>query len=294
MPAATSSEQRREVLTRQTPHLPKDCLAFLENTSNRRGEYVARSSSRSYVYFADIYDQIMADVPYRQWFDYIQSVWSLFGFAPATVLDLACGTGNMSLQLARQGYQVTGVDGSVRMLAVARRKFQSQGLYGEFIHGDMRDFSLTSEVDAAVCVFDSLNYLLEPEDVKKAFSRVAQALKPGGMFVFDVNTPLRLAIIPNEVHVMEGPDHYLVWSDQFDRSRKLWRVKLTGFIKDAGTWRRFDETHRERAFPLENLTEWLTEAGFNVLAAYDSSSFKPATPTTSRAYFVARKEPSAT
>jgi SAM-dependent methyltransferase len=232
----------------------------------------------------------MADVPYRQWLDYIMSVWSFYGFSPTSVLDLACGTGSMSLQLALRGYRVVGVDSSLKMLQVARRKLKSHGLLAEFLYGDMRDFTLGEPVDAAVCVFDSLNYLLEPGDVQKAFRQVEKALRPGGMFVFDVNTPERLAIIPNEVHIMEGSDYYLVWRDVYDRSRKWWRVQLTGFIKDAGTWRRFDETHRERAFPLESVAEWLEDAGLNVLAVYDSCSFRPATSSTSRAYFVSRKD----
>lgn len=242
------------------------------------------------MHFAEIYDQVMADVPYRRWLDYMQSVWSTFGFCPATVLDLACGTGNMTVELALRGYEVTGVDSSPTMLEMARRKFRSQGLVGEFILGDMRDFSISKQVDAVVSVFDSLNYLLEPDDLKRTFARVHACLRDGGIFLFDVNTPERLSIIPEHTHIMEGPGYYLVWSDFYDRRRKQWRVKLTGFIRDRGLWRRFDETHRERAFPIESLSEWLVAAGFEVLAVYDSCSFRPADKATSRAYFVARKE----
>jgi len=252
---------------------------------------VAVGSRRSYIHFAEVYDQVMADVPYRRWLDYIQSVWSAHGFRPGAVLDLACGTGNMTLELALRGYEVIGVDSSSTMLEVAQRKFRSQGLLGEFFLGDMRDFSIPRQVDAVVSVFDSMNYLLEPDDLKRAFARVRACLKDGGVFVFDVNTPERLSIIPEQTHVMEGPGYYLVWTDFYDPRRKIWRVKLTGFIKDSGAWRRFDETHRERAFPLECLSGWLAEAGFDVLAVYDSCSFRPADKTTSRAYFVARKAP---
>lgn len=247
-------------------------------------------SKRAYVNFAEIYDQVMADVPYRRWMDYIQSIWSVLGFSPATVLDLACGTGNMTMELALRGYEVIGVDSSEAMLQVARRKFRSQGLIAEFIQGDMRDFVIPKQVDAVISVFDSLNYLLEPDDLKRAFQRVYACLRDGGVFVFDVNTPERLAIIPELNHVMEGPGYFLVWGDSYDARRKIWRVKLTGFLKDGDVWRRFDEVHRERAFPLESLAEWLRGAGFEVLAIYDSLNFRPADRTTSRAYFVARKK----
>ncbi len=251
---------------------------------------MSKPTRRPYVHFAEVYDQIMADVPYRQWADYIQGVWARFSFEPKTVLDLACGTGNLALLLAERGYQVTGVDSSSNMLEVARRKAKSSSLYIDFVEGDMRSFSLERPLDAAVCVFDSLNYLLEPEHVQSAYKSVSQALAPGGLFIFDVNTPARLAAIPSETSLMEGRNHYVVWSDHYDSARKWWSVRLTGFIKQGDYWRRFDETHRERAFPLDDHRKWLQEAGFAVLGAYHSTTFYPASEDTSRAYFVTEKE----
>lgn len=250
---------------------------------------MVRGTKKAYVRFADVYDQVMSGVPYDQWFMYIRSVWEHFGHRPERVLDLACGTGNMAAEMAKAGYQLVGVDASPDMLEAARRKFASQGLQGEFVQGDMREFGLETPVDGAVCVFDSLNYLLEPEDLKAAFASISRSLRDGGLFVFDVNTPMRLAIIPRATQVIEGPDYYLVWSDYYDRARNWWRVNLTGFIRDAGRWQRFDEVHRERAFPVESLAEWLSAAGFEVLGVFDGCSFEPAMETTSRAYFVARK-----
>lgn len=266
---------------------------------------MARRSDKPYVHFARVYDHIMADVPYHFWMDYIAKVWATYSFSPSTVLDLACGTGSMSLLLARQGRQVTGVDASDAMLDVARQKLKAEGLYAEFARADMRVFTLKDPVDAAISVFDSLNYLLTPAAVKATFCSVARALKSQGMFVFDVNTPERLAAIPKEVHLFEGPDHFLIWSDLYEPSKQWWKVKLTGFLRkprggegtgDTGIadpldddWIRFDETHRERAFPISDITEWLKAAGFDVLGVHDSCSFRPATKATSRAYFVARK-----
>jgi SAM-dependent methyltransferase len=232
--------------------------------------------------------------------DYIASVWATYCFSPQSVLDLACGTGSASLILAREGRQVTGVDVSPTMLEVARRKLQAAGLYAEFVVADMRRFALREPVDAAICLFDSLNYLLTPESVRAALRAVARALKPGGLFVFDMNTPERLAAIKKEVHLFEGEDHFLIWSDFYDPDKKWWRVKLTGFLKSrgrgeratdasSGAWVRFDELHRERAFPIEDTAAWLKGTGFEVLAVYDSFTFKTASKSTSRAYFVARK-----
>jgi len=250
---------------------------------------VARRSEKPYVQFAQIYDQIMADVPYRLWMDYIASVWAAFSLSPTSVLDLACGTGSLSLLLAQKGYQVIGLDLSSAMLEVAKRKLKADDLHVQLIEGDMRSFELHDPVDAAICMFDSVNYLMESEDVKSTFRSVLKALRLGGLFIFDANTPLRLAMINKEIHLFEGSDHYLIWSDLWDPGRKWWRVRLTGFLKDNDGWVRFDEVHRERAFPVANLTSWLKEAGFEVLAVYDSCSFRPVSDETSRAYYVAKK-----
>ncbi len=261
---------------------------------------MARRSGAPYIHFADIYDQIMADVPYHMWADFVAGIWSKHSFSPSSVLDLACGTGNVSLLLARRGYQVTGVDLSSRMLQVARKKLSSAGLYAEFIRADMRSFKLAEPVDAAISLFDSINYLLEPDDVMASFRCVADALKPGGMFVFDVNTPKRLSAIKQEIHIFDGPGYYLVWSDSYDSAHGWWKVRLTGFIRPPGedggrtdnkdNWTRFDEVHRERAFPIADVSAHLKDAGFSVLAVYDSCSFRQASDSTSRAYLVAKKE----
>jgi SAM-dependent methyltransferase len=251
---------------------------------------MSKPTDKPYVHFAEVYDQIMADVPYKQWADYIQGVWARFSYSPRTVLDLACGTGNLSIILARRGYRVIGVDGSPNMLEVARKKAESAGLNIDFVEGDLRSFSVEHPVDAAVCVFDSLNYLLEPIHVQSAYRSVSKALVPGGFFVFDVNTPGRLAAIPHEISLMEGRNHYVVWTDYYDSSRKWWKVRLTGFIRQGKTWKRFDEIHRERAFPLDDQRKWLQDAGFAVLGVYHSTTFYPASEDTSRAYFVVKKE----
>lgn len=268
----------------------KDCPCVPENTTGWQ-VISLHESVRPYVSFAQIYDRVMADVPYRRWFQYISAIWERFSFTPRRILDLACGTGNFSVLLAKQGYEVVGLDASAHMLDVAREKVRNLGLSAEFVHADMRDFVLPEPVDGAVCLFDSLNYLLELNDIRCAFRCVHRCLRPGGLFVFDVNTPERLASIPSETTVFEGSDYFLVWSDIWDPDNRWWQVNLTGFIRKGNTWERFDEIHKERAFPIEDLSRLLRETGFSVLAVYDSGSFKPASSFTARAYFVARKGP---
>jgi SAM-dependent methyltransferase len=251
---------------------------------------LARPSKKPYVRFAEVYDQIMSDVPYSRWADYIMTLWGEYDFHPKTVLDLACGTGNLTAILASFGYQVTGLDASSNMLAVAKSKMKARRLYADFVRKDMRSFSIDPPVDAAVCVFDSLNYLLEPIDLQMAYKSVSASIEQGGLFIFDVNTRSRLASIANEVSLMQGDDHFVIWADSYDAGKQWWKVQLTGFIKQGDVWARFDEVHKERAFPIEDHKAWLKDAGFKVLAVYESCTFHPATEASSRVYFVAEKK----
>ncbi len=238
-----------------------------------------------YVGFARIYDEIMCDVPYDDWLNYIRTIWDHDCFRPKTVLDLACGTGNMAIRLAKRGYKVTGVDSSKDMLDVARDKAAREGLCLSFVQQDMRYLESEKQFDAAVCLFDSLNYLLEPEDVKSCFRAVYKSLKPGGHFVFDVNTHLRLSTVGKDTIVFDGSWYYAVWQDFWDKRNQWWQVNLTGFIKEGDHWDRFDEIHRERAFSLESIALWLEEAGFVIVGTYDSNSLEAASPVTMRAYY---------
>ena len=247
------------------------------------------SFKHPYVGFARVYDEIMSDVPYDQWLNYIEAIWSVHSFSPNTVLDLACGTGNISLRLARRGYTVTGIDCSKYMLAVAKRKAIDAGLYVSFMQDDIKNFTTGRQFDAAVCVFDSLNYLLEPSDIQSCFRSVFRALNPGGYFVFDMNTPFRLSTIVRDTSVFEAPWYFVVWRDYWDEPNQWWQVDLTGFIKQCGHWHRFDEIHRERAFPIEDVAKWLEDEGFVVKGIYESNTMKPASIATLRAYFAAEK-----
>ncbi len=247
------------------------------------------ASKSAYTGFAKIYDEIMVDVPYHQWVDYIESIWRIHDFSPGSVLDLACGTGNISLKLAELGYAVTGIDGSQCMLDVAKQKARDKALYVPFIKGDLTSFKVADQFDAVLCIFDSLNYLLEPSHIRACFKCVFDALNPGGYFVFDVNTPFRLSTITADTSIFQGPHYFVVWRDSWNEKHRWWQVNLTGFIKSNDNWRRFDEIHRERAFPIELLARWLKKQGFTVKEVYESDTLERASSSTLRAYFVARK-----
>ncbi|MBE3520107.1 MAG: methyltransferase domain-containing protein [Firmicutes bacterium] len=248
-----------------------------------------REDLRPYKRFSEIYDSVMEGVPYERWLGFIEEIWNRHNAHPRTVLDLACGTGNMTLLLAQRGYRAIGLDSSPFMLEKARAKALRRRLDVQFVLADMRDFRLELPVDAVVCVFDSINYLVTPEDLTRAFRCVYESLVPSGLFVFDMNTEHRLATIPKEVTLIEGPDYVLVWRDIPDPANSSWEVKLTGFLKVEGVWERFDEHHVEKAHSCESVKAWLEEVGFESAWVYDTLSFNPVHPATTRAYFVARK-----
>jgi len=248
-------------------------------------------SNRPYVRFAEIYDSVMRPVGYEMWVEYIQELCGRYGHAPRRILDLACGTGNTSLPFARRGYVVTGVDRSPEMLAVARQKALAAGLPVDFVEGDMRSFRAAEPVDLAVCLFDSINYLLEVSDVAAAARAVREALVPGGLFIFDANTPYRLAQVEDEVLVFEEDDYCLVWRNSYDPRREVWRADLTGFLRDdrEDHYVRFRETHEERGYGPAELRLACEQGGLEVLGMYTAFGFEPVASDSTRVYVVARR-----
>jgi len=244
-----------------------------------------------YVRFAEIYDSVMRPVGYEMWADYIEELCTMYGRSPGRILDLACGTGNTSLPFARRGHTVVGVDRSPAMLAVARTKAADEGLPVEFIEGDMRSFTLPQPVDLAVCLFDSINYLLNPRDLAAALRAVHQALVPEGLVIFDSNTRHRLSQVDDEVLVFDEDDYCLVWRNSYDTAREVWRADLTGFVQDGadGRFTRFTEVHEERAYDVDELAWACQEGGLEVLAMFAAFGFAPVASDTSRIYVVAKR-----
>lgn len=214
--------------------------------------------------FAGVYDRLMANVDYRVWADCFIRLLHDRGITTGEVCDLACGTGNMTLNMAKRGYQMLGVDCSEEMLSVARQKALAMGEARiPFICQDMRELTLGHPVDAIVSANDGVNYLSGPEQVPRAFCRVFAALKPGGAFVFDVSTVYKLSrILGNRVMVQTQGDINYIWENAWDPGARLCRMDLTFFVKEGELWRRFCESHLQRGHEQEELTHWLWEAGF--------------------------------
>jgi len=238
------------------------------------------------------YDALMAGVPYRAWMDYLARLWKRHGLAPQSVLDLACGTGTMSRLLAGRGLSVTGVDLSAGMLAVARERAKAQRLDIPFYEQDAAELELgDARFDTVLCLFDSLNYILDAERVQAAFGRVFAHLEPGGAFIFDVNTEYALAegMFNQSCTRKDEPLHYR-WRSRYDPKARLCTVRMS-FSYDPGDGVRqpFTEVHRQRAYPKEDLTTWLRQAGFAEVFIYDAYSADPPRKRSDRLFFYAVK-----
>lgn len=165
-----------------------------------------------YEALAASYDGLTRDIPYEKYLRFFKSLLKQYGVKPKTVLDLACGTGSLSVLLAKSGYAVLGVDRSEDMLTVAAEKaMELEENQPFFVAQPMQRLRLPQPVDACVCALDSINYVTKPQDVQKTFCRIYESLRPGGLFVFDINTPYKLESLDGQVFLDETEDSYCVW-----------------------------------------------------------------------------------
>jgi len=239
--------------------------------------------------FAEVYDYLMQYVDYDGWVDYLEQLFGKRGFRAETVVDLACGTGNTSIPLARRGYRVTGLDLSPQMLAIASQKADREGLTIDFQHGDLRDFVLKQPVDLMVSFQDGFNYLLSVHDLNGALARVYAGLKPGGLFVFDLNGIDRLADGVGETSFIEEEDICLVWQTSYLRSEDIWEIRLTVFVRRGDQYEKFSEIHREKFYPTEVVEACLQKQGFEVRGIFEAFTMEPAAGRSRRNFVIAEK-----
>lgn len=218
----------------------------------------------SYGALAGSYDGLMLDASHRKRADYLERCFKKSKLPIRSVLDLACGTGTIACLLAERGYQVTATDGSEEMLTQAMQK--AAALDGQpplFLHQTMPRLRLLEPVDAAISTLDSLNYLTRESELKETFKRVYRWLNPGGVFLFDVNSPYKLRRMDGQVYTDETESTFCVWRTFFSEKTGIctYQVDLFEELED-GAWERSFEEHRERAWTAEQLTAFLTEAGF--------------------------------
>ena len=246
----------------------------------------------AYTGFAEVYDLFMDNIPYEEWGIYVKGLLKEYGVDEGLVLELGCGTGTMTEILASAGYDMIGIDQSEEMLEEALEKKQESGHEILYLCQDMREFELYGTVRAIICICDSMNYILEEEEVLGILTSAAHNyLDYGGLFIFDLNTEYKYREILGEQTIAENREEgSFIWENAFYEEDQVNEYDLTIFVKEEeGLYRKYQETHFEKAWTLEKVKELLEEAGMEFLGVYDGFT-KEAPKEDSERILVAARE----
>ena len=274
----------------------------------------------SYSAFAYVYDELMDNVPYDAWAEYLIGLLKENGVEDGLVCELGCGTGQMTRRLAAAGYDMIGIDLSEEMLDVAREQeygaCEGEGGFDEeetdgfvepsilYLQQDMRSFELYGTVSAVVSICDSMNYMTSDEDLLQVFRLVNNYLDKDGVFIFDMNTEYKYKELMGDTTIAENrEDVSFIWENLYDEEKRLNEYCLTLFAKveaededeengESGRtalYEKYEEVHLQRAYPLEEVKRLLSEAGMTFVAAYDVLTHEAPGPECERMYIVAKE-----
>lgn len=240
--------------------------------------------------FAKIYDRFQ-EIDYDAFVKFYREVFRRLGKEPKTVVDLGCGSGAVTLRLCRAGYNTAGIDISPDMLAVAQSKAESEGLDVLLLNMDMCSFKLPEQVDCVVSALDCINYLEGLREVRSAFECVYECLKPGGVFIFDINSEYKLTeVLGSNTFVYEDDTAFCVWDCGCFPEDRVVSFDLNFFIKDKGKgYSRYSEYQEETMFSEHELKELLAACGFKEISTYADLTFDPPGEKSERIFFAAQK-----
>ncbi len=259
----------------------------------------------AYTDFARVYDTFMDETPYEEWCEFLVTLLKRYEIKEEitdtnllqeknSILDLGCGTGTLTQLLAKKGYDMIGVDNSEEMLQIAIEKREQSGLDILYLLQDMREFELYGTVGAVISVCDSLNYLLSEEDLLAVFRLVYNYLYPQGVFIFDFNTVYKYETVIGDRTIAENREECsFIWENFYHPEEEVNEYDLTVFVENNrsdGTFRRFQETHYQRGYRLEQMKELLEKAGLTFLEAVDADTHEEVTAASERIYVVAKCE----
>ena len=241
--------------------------------------------------FALVYDRFMDETPYEEWCQFVVGRLKQDQITDGILLDLGCGTGSMTELLAKQGYDMIGVDLSDSMLDIAMEKRAQSGHNILYLQQDMREFELYGTVRAVVSVCDCMNYITEEDDLLTVFKLVNNYLDPDGIFIFDMNTPYKYREMLGNTTIAENREEgSFIWENCFDEESQVNEYALTLFIKEEDDlYRKHEEFHYQKAYEPERVKELLEEAGLKVEAIYDAFTREPVREDSERIYFIARE-----
>ncbi len=278
----------------------------------------------AYTDFAGVYDTFMDDTPYQEWADFLAELIEKYGISKRgnkksaisrkaenncaenevcdrdeilrserdLVLDLGCGTGTLTELLYQKGYDMIGVDNSQEMLNIALAKKEDSGSEILYLCQDMQELDLYSTIGTVISVCDSVNYLLEDEEVQDTFLLVNNYLYPGGLFIFDFNTVYKYEQVIGDTTIAENRETCsFIWENYYHKEERINEYDLTIFVKEeeSSLFRRFTETHFQRGYTLEEMTGFVEQAGMEVVLSLDADTHKAPVNESERIYVIARE-----
>jgi len=246
----------------------------------------------AYEAFASVYDTLMDDFDYPAWAQYYLRLLDHMGARPKRMCECACGTGSLTVQFAAMGIKMTGVDLSEQMLELAQKKARLNGVQAMFVCQDMCALQLPRPVEAIVCTCDGVNYLLTDEQVSAFFERAHDSLKKGGVFAFDISSAHKIKnVLGNSFFGEERDDIAYLWSNRFDETDQTVTMDLSFFVRETDElYRRFGETHIQKAHDAAHLADLLSRAGFRDIRIYGDKTFDPPLPEENRIHIAAVRE----
>jgi ubiquinone/menaquinone biosynthesis C-methylase UbiE len=261
--------------------------------THKSSDHPPQESANQFNTVAPLYDLLMTGVPYDDWVDYLMQLIRSRKAEPGRVLDLACGTGNVSELLAKHGFKVTGVDISELMIVEAKRKAALNHFEIDYFVQDAAVLNLPGQqFDMCVSFFDSMNYIIQPERLAMAFVQVAAHLKPGGLFIFDVNSEFALKNRFFDQDNLAHPEERLTydWKSSYYPKTRICTVNMKFWYReDNGERRAFEETHLQFAYRKDELEAMLAAAGFEHISVYHAYTMLPPSRTSDRLFFVAQR-----
>ena len=245
----------------------------------------------AYSGFAEVYDLFMDNIPYGEWTEYVRELFADEGITDGILLDLGCGTGNVTELLAQSGFDMIGIDNSEEMLDIAIEKRDDSGLDILYLLQDMREFELYGTVKGVVSICDSMNYILDDDDLLDVLKLVHNYLDNEGIFVFDMNTMYKYReLLADNTFAEDREESSFIWENFYDEEEEINQYDLSLFIRDEdGKYEKYEETHLQRAYERSRVEELIAQSGLELLHVYDAFTKNIPAGDSERIYFVCRR-----
>lgn len=245
----------------------------------------------AYTGFAQVYDMFMDNVPYESWRDYIVHTLKENEIDDGIILELGCGTGRMTRLLSEEGYDMIGIDISEEMLMIARDASAESDDNILYLLQDMCEFELYGTVRAVISICDSMNYIMEEEALSHVFSLVNNYLDPKGIFIFDLNTLYKYNTLLADHTICENREEgSFIWDNYYDKEEQVNEYDLTLFVREEDLYRKYEETHYQRAYTIETVKHLLEEAGMEFVGVFDVENGQKPREKSEKVYIVAREQ----